>query len=219
MSADYWTPEPVWRGQEAVVLASGPSATPEVIEALRGRNVIVVNSTVLAARWAPVWFFRDAAVLLSRASGQFLPVHARSGENMVDFARSFPGMVVTTSRRVKDTVPEVRMVEAPRMKDFPPPGSPTIRHGKSSGHAAISLAIAMGATRVELHGFDMRVVDGREHHHQEYEGRQRNLSIYADRFLPEFAGWNEAAKRAGVSVVNATPGSALREFPMLEGVA
>jgi hypothetical protein len=210
---DYWTPAPIWSGQTAHVIASGPSATPEVIERLRGQNVVVVNSTVLSAPWAPVWFFQDTGVVFQNRST--IARVSRDGVDMAAFAAGFSGLVVTTSRRVKAAMPSVRLVKAPSMKKgFPPPGSAEIRSGRSSGQTAISVSVGMGAVRVELHGFDMRVVDGREHHHREYEARQRNLTVYERHFLPAFTGWNAQAIAAGVMIVNATPGSALREFPM-----
>jgi len=215
LEPDYWTPEPLWKGQTAHVVASGPSATDEVIHSLRGLNVIVVNSTVLLAQWAPVWFFMDRDVLFQ--DRRLTPRISRDGVDMAAFAFGFEGIVVTTAPRVKCAVPCVRLVSAPRMKEFPLPGSVTIRHGRSSGHTAISLAVAMGANNVILHGYDMRLVDGLEHQHHEYEDRPRDIAIYERDFIPGFAGWNEQAKRAGVSITNATPGSALKEFPMKDG--
>lgn len=212
---EYWTPPTIWAGQEAHVVASGPSATPDVIKALRGKNVIVVNSTALSAPWAPVWFFQDTGVLYQPRC--VAPTISRYGTDMVEYAKEFSsrgGLVVTTSRHVKNALPIVNLVRAPRMPEFPKPGSADIRSGRSSGQTAVSLAVAMGATGIFLHGFDMRLVDGREHHHREYEGRQRNVTVYDVKFIPAFAGWNEQALRAGVRIVNATPGSALREFPM-----
>jgi len=89
-----------------------------------------------------------------------------------------------------------------------------IQQGRSSGHTAVSLAVAFRAATVVLLGFDMRVVDGREHHHDEYTG-ERDLGQYATDFVPAFNGWREAALAREVTIVNATPGSALHEFPMV----
>jgi hypothetical protein len=77
-------------------------------------------------------------------------------------------------------------------QDFPPLGHHSIRQGRSSGHTAISLAIALGASRVVMLGFDMRFVDGREHHHSEYKG-PRDMQLYEREFVPGFEGWNAAA--------------------------
>lgn len=209
---DYWVPPPIWAGQGAHVIASGPGATQAVIDGLRRRNVIVVNSTVFSASWAPVWFFQDSAVPFLNRSG--VPRVSRDGLNVPEFVKAFAGLAVTSNRRVKELLPCVRLVKAPSMNRFPAPGSPEIRSGRCSGQTAISLAVALGATRIALHGFDMRFVEGREHHHREYEGRLRNVTVYDQKFLPAFAGWHAQALQAGVSIVNATPGSALREFPM-----
>jgi hypothetical protein len=86
-----------------------------------------------------------------------------------------------------------------------------LKFGRTSGHTAISLAIAMGAVRVILLGYDMRRVDGRSHFHDEYGSQDDKL--FSHDFLVHFAGWNEAARRCGVTVINTTPGSALTEFP------
>jgi uncharacterized Rossmann fold enzyme len=100
------------------------------------------------------------------------------------------------------------------MDRFPPPGAAVIRQGRSSGQTAISLAIAMGAARIALLGFDMRTVGGREHHHAEYSGA-RDLDIYAREFVPAFRGWRAQARDRGVEIVNCTRGSAIMEFPFV----
>lgn len=73
----------------------------------------------------------------------------------------------------------------------------------------------MGARKIALVGFDMRIVDGREHHHVEYGG-PRDTGIYDREFVPAFAGWNADALKAGVEIVNCTPGSAVTEFPFAD---
>ncbi len=75
---------------------------------------------------------------------------------------------------------------------------------------AISIAAALGAVRIVLLGFDMRVVDGRSNYHDGYGHIDDNL--YAHDFLPWFKGWRQMAERAGIEILNATPDSALDEF-------
>ncbi|MCW5695785.1 MAG: hypothetical protein KIS96_03510 [Bauldia sp.] len=219
---DFWTPEPIFDGKRVFVLASGPSLTPEVCEVVRGEPAIVVNSSCRAAAWADVLFFTD--------SGWF--EHIDNGRNLAVFAdgvprrrvvEEWPGLVVSMSRRAKLALPaKVKRVKGEMRPDFPRRGAPVIRQGRSSGQTAIALAIAMGAREVILLGFDMRLVDGREHHHDDYRGKPRDLTVYGSAFVPAFGanpnmpGWNQAALDAGVTVLNATPGSALMEFPMVE---
>lgn len=99
-------------------------------------------------------------------------------------------------------------------RDFPPVGAGVVRDGRSSGHKAVGLAIALSAKRIVLLGFDMRVVDGRSHFHDAYQAR--DPALYEQSFIPAFRGWNEQAKAAGVEVLNATPNSALEEFSRVD---
>jgi hypothetical protein len=198
-----WTPEPWWKGEQAFVLASGPSLTQEICDQIKGRKSIVINASFRLAPWAPVWFFTDSHIY----------------EKYRDDIAAWPGEIVTMSRTAKRELNErVRRVKGegdPTIQmtgDFPPLGAPVIRQGRSSGHTAVSLAIALGARQVILLGFDMCFVKGREHHHNEYTG-PRDLELYQRDFVPGFLGWNAAALRAGVEILNCTAGSAVTEFP------
>lgn len=199
---EYWLPEPLFRGETVFCLASGPSLTQEICDKVRSRRTIVINSSCSLAPWADILFFTD--------SGWF---HLHRS-----IVEEWPGLVVTMSAAAKRELPgKVRRVRGwgdPTLPKgaFPVPGAPHIRQGRSSGHTAIGLAVALGASRVAMLGYDMRVVGGREHHHGDYLRQPRNLAIYADSFVPAFAGWNETARAVGVEILNCTPGSAISEF-------
>ncbi len=198
---EYWTPEPIFKGETVFCLASGPSLTQAVVDRLKGRRVAVVNSTCLLAPWADVLFFTDSSWY----------------ETHREIVANWPGLVVSMSRTAKLELPDkVRRVKGEgdpgfRVTSFPPLGSPVVRQGRSSGHTLISILIAMAAARIVLLGYDMRVIDGREHHHREYQG-PRDLDQYARDFVPAFAGFNAAAVAMGVEILNCTPGSAVTEF-------
>lgn len=195
-----WSPEPLWRGEQAFVLASGPSLTAEVAERVRGHHVIVVNSSCHLAPWGEILYFTD--------SGWY--------EKHRDIVANWPGMVITMSKTAKREFPiKIKRVQGEHRPDFTSAGASAIRQGRSSGHTAVSLAITLGARQVIMLGFDMRVVDGREHCHDDYKG-PRDLDIYAREFAPKFDGWNAAALEAGCEVLNATPGSAVAEFPFVD---
>lgn len=124
------------------------------------------------------------------------------------------GMVVSPSSYAKRQMPEkILRVQGEFRADFPRLGAQAIRKGKSSGQTAIGLAVALGASTVVLLGFDMKQVAGRSHHHDEY---MSTPAIFAQRFVPAFRGWAASAEKAGVRIVNATPGSALREFAAID---
>jgi hypothetical protein len=120
-------------------------------------------------------------------------------------------LLVTCSREAKRASPD--RLKRVFLQTGRPLGEPTLRMGRNSGQTAIALAAAFGAKRIVLLGFDMRFVNGRSHHHDSYKASDPKL--YARDFIPHFAGWNAMAKAAKIQVLNATPGSALREFPMI----
>lgn len=197
---NFWTPEPLFAGETVFCLASGPSLTAEVCGRIRGRRAIVVNSSARLAPWADVLYFTDSSWYEPRR----------------DLVAGWPGLVISMSRTAKRELPaKVLRVQGEMCPSFPPPGAPVIRQGRSSGHTAVALAIALGAATVVLVGYDMRLVGGREHCHDEYAG-PRDIDQYAREFVPAFAGWNAAALAAGAEVLNCTPGSAVTEFPFAD---
>jgi hypothetical protein len=196
---EYWSPEPLFKGETIFCLASGPSLTAEVCARVRHRRTIAVNSSAVLAPWASVLFFTD--------SGWYEPRR--------DLVANWVGLVISMSRTAKRELPDkVKRVQGQGDPDALPGfsrGPGVIQQGRSSGHTAVSLAIALGASRVVLLGYDMRFVEGREHFHGEYKG-PRDIAIYERDFVPGFAGWNQAAIAMDVDVINATEGSALKEF-------
>jgi hypothetical protein len=221
-----WTPEPLFKSETVFCVASGPSLTQEIADKLKGRRVIVVNSSCHFAPWADVLYFTD--------SGWY--------DTHKGIVRDWPGLVVSMSRQAKrelddpavntNSTPRVLRVKGygdpsfpprvrppdgslPKVPGFPPLGSPEIQQGRNSGNTAVSLAIALGAARVCLIGYDCRVVNGREHCHNDYKG-PRDLSLYENEFQKAFNGWNEAALASCVEILNCTHGSAITEFPFAD---
>lgn len=162
---DYWTPEALFRGETVFCLASGPSLTQEVVDKVRGKGrVIAVNSTVYLAPWADALFFTDSGWF---ERGRDPALCGRHGDDQWErrvFIENFPGLVVSMAAAAKRVLPhKVKRIKGrgqptdnpPR---FPALGSPEIHGGRTSGHTAISLAIALGAVRIVLLGYDMRML-------------------------------------------------------------
>lgn len=87
-----------------------------------------------------------------------------------------------------------------------------IHYGSNSGFQAVNLAILFGCKRIVLIGFDMRRIDGRAHFFGEHPKPLFDGTDYS-RFLSPF---KRAARTlpSTISIVNATPDSDLRCFPM-----
>ena len=88
-----------------------------------------------------------------------------------------------------------------------------ICYGSNSTFQAIGLAILFGATRIVLVGANMQHVNGRAHFYGDHPKPLRQCPDYR-KFVPAF---ERAAKSlpAGVEIINCTPDSALRCFPMV----
>jgi hypothetical protein len=92
-------------------------------------------------------------------------------------------------------------------------GDGSAKTGSNSGFQAAGLAILFGAARVVLVGFDMRHHGGLHHFFGNHPTSLHNPSNYS-RFIGSFTRASEKMP-PGVTIINATPGSALTCFPMM----
>lgn len=124
-----WKNDPLWPGATVAVLASGPSMSAEVAEALREHRTIAVNEAIRVAPWADMMLALDA--------------------NWPQSYREFEGMRLTG---VEDESLDAFYIgprwERVRMSA----GCELEIH--NSGLAAIRIAAQMGASRIVLAGFD-----------------------------------------------------------------
>lgn len=202
------TIEPRWPGACVVVAASGPSLTSEVAEQCRGVPCLVVNDAYKLMPWAEVLYAADWK-WWKHHNG--CPDFA--GEKWVPKSGS-----LNSSRDVQKQAAEygLRLVNGDRSGGFS--RNPSLIHyglqgACNSGFQAVGLAILFGAARIILVGFDMREVGGKKHFFGSHpKGLNPNQA-----FSGWIRGFADAVKTipAGVSVVNATPDSALKCFPMM----
>lgn len=178
----------LFEGGTAHVLGGGPSLTRELCAELPAESCIACNSTIKLKPTAAVLYFSDYKWF-------------RTHRPIFD---QYRGHVVTASVRAKKVFAMDKHFHLVR-----PPTIPMAV--TTSGHCAVDVAAAMGAKRIILHGFDCRTVEGRSHCHDDY-AMQWSDSLYRERILPMWKGWRERMERRGVTVLNATPGSAIDEF-------
>jgi hypothetical protein len=89
-----------------------------------------------------------------------------------------------------------------------------IHYGNNSGFQAINLAIHFGCTYIVLVGFDMRRINGQAHFFGNHPQGLGNGTQYTP-FVKDFAAAAKALPDH-IEIVNATPGSALDCFPMVD---
>jgi len=185
---------PDWTGQTAICMANGPSLTLADVTAAfnSGHPAIAINH--VAPKWAPwcdIWYAADQKFWALCHSP-----HVGGLRVSAD-----PGPVTNGWAHLQLQVhgdPENETFEV---------GKST--HGQHSGYQALVMAIALGASRVLLLGYDCKPQQGKTHAiekplaHQPSAPRERWPDMYRRLPVP-----------AGVEVVNCTAGSAIRAFPV-----
>lgn len=190
-----WTPTPVWRGSDVFIIGGGPSLQSFDWRKLRGKHTIGCNAAFrLGKDTCRLCFFSDGHWFYRM-------------EQELSF---FEGRLVTHSPEISSDHPWISVVARKEIglhKD-------AVGFGGNSGCSAINLALLMGAQRVFLLGFDMRLgSSGRMNWH--------NVSVEPSNpdVFPKFQEGFEAIARdlptvfPGCSIVNLTDSSELSVFP------
>ena len=228
-----WTVPKIWEGGDVWILGGGSSVTEQFsipidivekvvngslppstyspyMEAIHNRHVIGINVSYLIGNWIDMVFFGDNKFFL------------RHKERL----SQWPGLKVTCHQGAGHP-PWVKYLA----KDLKHPRgiSPypsQVSWNANSGAAAISLAANTGAKRIILLGFDMSLgKDGKKHWHNLYkseplppiEVKRRMIgktpSLPFSRHLMGFPIIAKDAKARGIEILNASPNSAIEDFP------
>lgn len=201
---------PDWRGETAVIVATGPSASGQPLDAARGRaRFIAIKASWRLAPWADALYGVDKAWWL-----------ANQGAPGFVGRRFCPS---PTACKVFQDVTLVRLVARAEIltEEIGKVGCGLRSGGGHSGFQAINLAVQFGATRIVLVGFDMTLANG-AHWHDDYRG-------VAKPDAGRVKTWREALdccasqfEKLGVKVINASHRSALKNYPkagLLEAIA
>lgn len=204
--------------EPCIVAATGPSLTPDVISYVRyvrianNWRVLAVNDAYSVMPWADAMYACDNHWWLaegrdvSKFAGELWTSH-----EWIDHPHE---VHINDAREVVKKFPRVQLVQGQDGAEFSF-DQQFIRYGNNSGFQAINLALLKGCRRIVLVGFDMRYVGGQAHYFGNHpKGMHQNTDEQYRKYIDKFAF---AAQRLpkGVSIVNATPGSALTCFPMM----
>lgn len=86
-----------------------------------------------------------------------------------------------------------------------------ITTGRNSGYQAINIAVLAGAKKILLLGYDMRFKDGKSHWFGDHPVKTPEHSY--KHYAQNFKAMVPQLQKAGVSVINCTPGSLINCFP------
>lgn len=181
----------LWPGETFVLLGRGPSLCAADVDYVQGKaRVIAINAAYELAPWADVLYACDASFWRSR-------------RGVMDFEGLKYSLEATPAEW---GVQQLRNTGMTGLELDPS----ALRTGKNSGYQAINLAVHLGAARIILLGYDLRVIFGR-HRFDNDSGGDPSLYPY---FIERFPTLVEPLKAIGVEVVNCTTGSALTAFPI-----
>jgi hypothetical protein len=177
------------------VVGGGPSIADLDVEKLRHKNIIVTNNAYQLVPWAQYLYFMDAG------PNTFYDIHK-------DKLHTFKGQIVTTAHQLSGHKEFIYLPQGKYSLEMD-----SMHRGSNSGQGAIQLAAKLGAKEIILLGFDMRKVDGKNNYHNEHKQRVRD-NLYETDHIPKTETLKPFLDSHGIKVINCTPNSALKCFPI-----
>ena len=205
----------IWPGATVVVCASGPSLTAagslDILSDADDLKIITANNAAFPV--GPLRRHRKADIHCYAADSAWWNHYGSSVRQYVPSACLWGAWPFGPGGEQDNTLPAgVRSVrvDTAEKNEFQTNGR-WINSGGNSGFQAINLAIAFGAARVVLLGFDMAPAGRKVHFHADHVSGLRNPS-------PDIIGrWRERLDAApvptGVEILNASVETALQSFP------
>lgn len=182
----------------AIILASGPSLTTEQIDAARrsGHHTIVINSTYRSMLDANTLYAGDF---------MFFKVH------IAEIRATFKGKIWTQDNSAFARWPGINRMKGSTRDGL---GLKIIHTNGNSGMQALNLAFLWGFERIVLLGFDMKNgPNGEKHHHPDHPAPMVQGQCFDEWLLKAGRVAADIAK-TNCEVINCTPGSAMKCFPM-----
>ena len=190
-----WTPSPQWKGTDVFIIGGGPSLAGFDWKRLHAVHTIGCNSAfLLGAAVCNLCFFSDA---------QWFYAMERKLE-------SFAGRVVTHSADIPRDHPWVSVVG----KRDDGLHRDALGYGGNSGCSAINLALLLGAKRVFLLGFDLKLGNAAQMNWHQHRVEPANADVFP-KFLEGFQAIARDLPRVfpGCSIINLSSATALSVFP------
>ena len=216
---------PAWRGEPAVVIGCGESLTLEQIGRVRESDAraVAVNDAFLWADFADAHYAADShwhgwmsLGYWCKPNGERIPMDkpqlemdaAEVKRRWAEFGGQKSTIETSGGNVADDRVHMLRNRDGVRNHGYGLSLDPKyLVTGRNSGFQALNMAVLAGAKRILLLGFD-----GRPGHFHGGHPRPTPNAVYPlyREAMKEAA---EPLRKAGVEVLNCTPGSAVDTFP------
>ena len=197
MARQFGVPEDVV--QKVMTGEYRPSALSPHLTPIHDKHVIAVNNAYMIGTWIDVEFFGDSAWYL---------VHRKK-------LAEWPGLKVSCAPREGSLTKDgIKYLAKDRHRRFGISRDKTkVSWNANSGAAAISMAAHFGAKRIILLGFDMKLDKANVSHWHGAHSPGKKAKNPFPRHLKGFKAISEDAKAMGIEIINASPDSAIVEFP------
>lgn len=212
-----------WVGLPCVCVAPGPSLSVPQLEMIRewrlrnGCRVIAINDNYRCMPWADVLYFADHRWWEAHRDRPSFKNFRGRKITIENGAGRFPELDLTVLRNLSLVGGTMGRLS------LDPTG---IYTGQNSGYQAVGVGVLFGSRRFVLVGYDMRA-----HEHPETEPGRSGIALRHHwfgnhpwksdpgtyyQFRREFLQMVPTALLNGIEILNATPGSALDAFPMVD---
>lgn len=195
----------LWAESTVFIIGGGPSLLQQDLSLIHSHRVIGVNQAFRLGNWIDVCWYGDKQWY---------------SQNLKDI-KNFGGLVLTCSAeaRKEKRWKRVKYVGRSKRVGIEYKKRTHVAWNGNSGASAVNVAYWLGAKRVVLLGFDMKVpnsIDEPDHWHDLYEKNiDKKTGKYHDPYPRFMKGWPQIKKDAetiGLEIINATPDSALTLF-------
>lgn len=189
----------IFDGQPCIIVAGGPSLWGFDFGRLAGLNVIAINRAYEVVPGAQVLWWSDCTFFLRHRKA----LEAHRAPYKASARYDYPDSV---------QAPWVNFYRFTGHLGFDHDPA-NLRHGNNSAYAAMHLAVHLGAAAQILLGVDMAAPAGKRTHFHDGHGHPLPDETLKQVMLPHFASLAPPLVQMGITVLNASPDSALRVWP------
>lgn len=217
-----WQVPHIWQGGDVWIIGGGPSIikqfdipdslvrqvinktlSPSVyspyLQKLHSKHVIGINVAYMIGNWIDIVFFGDVPFFLEHR----------------DRLLKFPGLKISCHNCVANHN-WVKYVPRNKRMEGISTDSSFVCWNYNSGAASISIAANLGAKRIFLLGFDMKLDESHHQHWHDVYNRLGSNKPNTPPFVTHLRGFPQIAKDAkarGIEIYNCNPDSAITVFP------
>jgi len=195
-----------WNGKRCFILGGGPSLENFDFSLIKNELTIGINKSFIKFPTA-VNFSMDAKFYEYVSK----PNSADAVQNKIhEQWLTYSGVRTFLQLDIKKQLENIYLVKKLTAKSISLNLEAGIYGGSNSGLGALMLAMALGANPIYLLGYDMKVKDTKTHWHSGYPNQTADSLIRRlGKFIQSFDECADSIKKAGFTVINLNPDSAL----------